>query len=60
MAAASSVPAEVLGPRDFDGWFTEVEAMWKGTIDCSVYDRVILACNCEMMCLINASGLCKG
>ncbi len=34
MAAAAAVPAGALGPRDFDGWFTEVEAMWKGESAC--------------------------
>lgn len=34
MAAAADVPAGALGPRDFDGWFTEVEAMWKGESTC--------------------------
>lgn len=32
MAAASPPPTDALGPRNFDGWFTEVEAMWKGEV----------------------------
>ncbi|CAE7757395.1 unnamed protein product, partial [Symbiodinium sp. KB8] len=38
----SEIRTGALGPRDFDGWFTEVEAMWKGQRFSIEVEKVLL------------------